>query len=214
MLKIKCFTFNFIQENTYIVYDTESAEAVIVDAGNQYVQENERLFHFIEEQALRVTRLLNTHAHIDHILGNEACATKYQLTPEIHLEDLITFENTIKTSLIWGINLNTSPTPKTTLRDTETIFIGKESLEILFTPGHSRGHVSFYCAKQHFVLSGDVIFMGSIGRTDLPGGNAATLLSTITNKIYTLPMETTIYSGHGEPTRVGHEMKHNPFIQG
>ncbi|MCX6188065.1 MAG: MBL fold metallo-hydrolase [Bacteroidetes bacterium] len=214
MLQVACYTFNFIQENTYVVYDDESLEAVIIDAGNQYDNENQRLFTFITDQHLQVTRLLNTHAHIDHIIGNEACATKFGLQPEIHAEDLSTFENTIQSSVLWGVDLSAAPLPKLTLREHEEIVLGNERLKILFTPGHSSGHVSFYSAKQHFILSGDVIFHGSIGRTDLPGGDTKTLHTSIQKKIYMLPPQTAIYSGHGEPTTVGFEMANNPFVRG
>lgn len=214
MLKVKCFTFNFIQENTYIVYNEVSKEAVIIDAGNQYETEHELLFKFIEENRLEVKRLLNTHTHIDHIMGNEACAAKFKLTPEMHEADLFTFENTVQNSMLWGIDLSQSPKPQSTLKENDLIVLGNSNLKILFTPGHCRGHVSFYCAEQNFILSGDVIFMESIGRTDLPGGNMQTLLSSIQSQIYTLPPETIIYSGHGDPTSVGYEMKHNPFVKG
>ncbi len=206
--------FNFIQENTYIVYDEELKDAVIIDAGNQYEQEHALLFNFIESNGLVVKRLLNTHAHIDHILGNEACALKYGLRPEIHLEDLFTFENTIQNSRMFGLDLSSSPRPEVTLKEKDEIKIGKNTLNVIFTPGHCKGHVSFYCALQDFVLSGDVIFMESIGRTDLPGGDYNTLINTIQDKIYALPPQTTIYSGHGETTSVGYEMKHNPFVKG
>lgn len=214
MLAVKCFTFNFIQENTYIVYHTETREAVIIDAGNQYPEEDNALFKFIEANELKVIRLLNTHAHIDHIMGNEACFKKYGLAPEIHELDLFTFEKTIANSSMWGIDLSKSPVPLQSLKENSTIDIGSESMQILFTPGHSQGHVSFYYPKEHFILSGDVIFMGSIGRTDLPGGNHQTLLNTIQNQVYSLPPQTTIFSGHGEATSVGYEMMHNPFIRG
>jgi hydroxyacylglutathione hydrolase len=214
MLHVKHFTFNFIQENTYIVYDDISLEAVIIDAGNQYPQEDETLFKFVDDHQLKVTRLLNTHAHIDHIMGNKSCSLKYGLTPEIHPEDISTFEMMIQSGEQWGIDLSTSPVPKTTLKENDEILLGKEKMKILFTPGHCKGHVSFYCAQQNFLLSGDVIFMRSIGRTDLPGGDTQTLLNSIQQKIYTLPPQTIIYSGHGDSTSVGYEMMHNPYVRG
>jgi hydroxyacylglutathione hydrolase len=214
MLTVHFFTFNFIGENTYVVFDAAGRDAVIIDAGNQFAEEDTALFDFITTNQLVVKRLLNTHTHIDHILGNEACVKKYGLRPEMHAEDQYTFEQTIQRSAMWGVDLRTSPQPVATLKEGEVITLGAETMEILFTPGHCRGHVSFYRAKQNFILSGDVIFMESIGRTDLPGGDMQTLLNTIQNKIYTLPPQTVIYSGHGEPTSVGYEMKHNPFVKG
>jgi glyoxylase-like metal-dependent hydrolase (beta-lactamase superfamily II) len=214
MLSIKQFTFNFIGENTYIVYDNESKEAVIIDAGNQFPEEDEALFNFIASHELKVIRLLNTHTHIDHILGNRACADKFNLLPEMHPEDLYTFQIMVKSGQQWGIDLSNSPKPKTSLQEYDEIIVGREKLQILFTPGHCKGHVSFYCAAQNFIISGDTIFMESIGRTDLPGGDMPTLLNSIQTKIYTLPPQTIIYSGHGDPTSVGFEMMHNPFIKG
>ncbi len=213
MLQVQCFTFNFIQENTYLIFDDQSREAVIIDAGNQFPKEDQLLFKTIADLELTVTRLLNTHAHIDHIIGNAACYEKYQLFPEIHPDEVFTFEKTLQTSMLWGIDLSLSPKPKSTLIANDFITLGNEKLEILFTPGHSQGHVSFYSCAQHMIFSGDVIFYNSIGRTDLPGGNIAILEHTIQKEIYTLPPQTIIYSGHGEKTTVKEEMQNNPFVR-
>jgi hydroxyacylglutathione hydrolase len=213
MLQIKSFTFNLFQENTYILYDENTRDGCIIDAGNSESQEDAILFDFIEKQKLNIKRLLNTHAHIDHILGNKKVAERYNLKPELHESDLFTFENTKRNSLIFGFVLDDTPSPELSLKEGAVITISDNELEILFTPGHSKGSVSFYCRKQGFVISGDVIFNQSIGRTDLPGGNQQILLNSIAEKIYTLPPETVIYSGHGPETSVAYEMKHNPFIR-
>jgi len=213
MLNIKSFTFNFFSENTYIVYHEAGGECVIIDAGNHGEYEDQMLFDFIARKKLKVKRLLNTHNHIDHVIGNLMCKSKYQVIPETHQEDLITWKQTVQTAPMFNVNLDEFPNPVASLKEGDEITIGDDSLSILFTPGHSRGHISFYNEKQKFLLSGDVIFLNSIGRTDLPGGNFETLLNTIQKKIYTLPPETTIYSGHGDLTSVGFEMKNNPFVK-
>ncbi len=214
MLIVKFFTFNFIRENTYLVYDDISLECVIIDAGNQYPEEDELLFKFISDHKLKVSRLLNTHTHLDHIMGNKSCAQRYSLVPEMHREDDFTFRSTIQSSGNWGVDLHDSPVPSPSLNEHDEIRLGNETLKIIFTPGHCKGHISFYCPGQNFIISGDVIFMESIGRTDLPGGDLQTLINTIQNKIYTLSPETVIYNGHGDSTTVGYEMKHNPFVRG
>lgn len=213
MLKVNKFTFNFFRENTYVVFDTDTRDAVIIDPGNYTLSEDEILFGFIQDEGLRINRLLLTHAHIDHLLGNEAVHSALGLIPELHPDDLHTFTTTLSHDEMFGVDLKNTPRPSLSLHEGMRIEVGKHILEVLFTPGHSSGSVSFYHAEQPFIISGDVIFMESIGRTDLPGGNLQTLLQTITDKVYTLPPQTIIYSGHGDETTVAYESAHNPFVR-
>lgn len=213
MLKVNKFTFNFFRENTYVVSDTETREAVIIDPGNHTATEDALLLDFIREQKLNITRLLLTHAHIDHLLGNECISKALGLTPELHPDDLHTFTTTLSHDEMFGVDLKNSPHPRLSLQEGMHIAIGRHTLQVLFTPGHSSGSVSFYNAEHHFIISGDVLFMESIGRTDLPGGSLQTLLNTISEKIYTLPPQTTVYCGHGEDTTVAYESVHNPYVR-
>jgi hydroxyacylglutathione hydrolase len=213
MLQVKHFTFNLFQENTYILYDENTRDGCIIDAGNSQSKEDAILLGFIEKENIKINRLLNTHAHIDHILGNKKVADELGLTPELHAADLYTFDNTIRTAQIFGFSLDDSPKPRLSLSEGDKIQIGASAVEVIFTPGHSKGSVSFYCPEHGFIISGDVIFNESIGRTDLQGGNYQELIETISSKIYSLPPQTIIYSGHGPQTSVAYEMRHNPFVK-
>ncbi len=211
-MNIHSFVFGYFQENTYLLWD-ETKECLIIDPGNTHSYEDAELFHFIEEKQLKPIKLLLTHGHIDHITGNDAICTKYQLLPEVHHEDLFLIQSHALTAQMYGIPCTPSPLPNHFISDGDIIRFGNSELSCIHTPGHSPGSVTFYSKKYQFAIVGDVLFYESIGRTDLPKGNFETLKKSIQEKLYVLPDHTTIYSGHGIPTRIGYEKKHNMFVR-
>ena len=212
-MKIKRFVFNPFQENTFVLYD-ESKECVIIDPGCYEKEEEVELGDFISENGLKPVALLNTHCHIDHILGNQFVTDKWGVELQMHKKDLPLLENAGGVSKMYGFeNYSDSPYPKHFLEDGNIFSFGESELEVLFTPGHAPGHICFYSKKNNLIISGDVIFQMSIGRTDLPFGDYDTLIKSITEKIFSLPGETQIYCGHGATTVLSYEREHNPFLQ-
>lgn len=214
MTHVHTFAFNPFSENTYVVYD-DSQECIIIDPGCYTDSEREQLSNFISQHQLTPVRLINTHCHIDHVFGNRYVAEKYGLDLEIHEGELPVLAAVATVAQMYGIpNVQQSPDPNPAhyLQEGMTIDFGNSTLKILLTPGHSPASVSFYCAASNFVLGGDVLFQGSIGRTDLPGGDYNTLMQSIEREFMALPDATVVYSGHGAPTTVGAERQSNPFI--
>ena len=212
MTLVAKFTFNPFQENTYILYD-ETKECVIFDPGCYTEAERAELKQFIEEKELKPVRLINTHCHIDHVFGNKFVADTYGLLLEIHEGELPVLASVPQVCLMYGIPLPEPPPPAGKfLKEGETVEFGNTKLEILFTPGHSPASISFYCAASKLVIAGDVLFQGSIGRTDLPGGDFETLISSIKTQYYPLGDDVTIYPGHGPETTIGFEKENNPFL--
>jgi len=211
MLKQKSFVFNPFSENTYILY-LESGEAIIMDPGNSDAAEDRKLADFITTNGLKPVLLLNTHAHLDHILGNHFVHSKYGLLPQLHQADLQLLDALVYSSTFYGVNAIASPQPEVLLNEGDTVRLGSEELKVIFAPGHSPGSICFYSEKHKILWGGDVLFRESIGRTDLPGGDFDTLAHNIHTKLFTLPDEVTVYSGHGPTTTIGHEKKHNPFV--
>ena len=211
MTQVASFTFNPFQENTYVLYD-ETKECIIIDPGCYTNVEKEELVQFIEQNDLMPKRLINTHCHIDHVLGNKYIAEKYQLALEIHEGEIPVLAALQQTATMYGIAVEPSPQPRKFLKEGDEFSFGNTQLEILFTPGHSPASISFFCKKEKFLIAGDVLFYGSIGRTDLPGGNFNTLISSIKNKFYPLGDEVKVYSGHGPSTSIGFEKQTNPWL--
>lgn len=211
MLTVKSFTFSPIQENTYLLFN-EFKQGMIIDPGCYFSEEKDELKAFIEESGLKVEMLLNTHCHLDHVFGNKYVAETFGLTLQIHPLEEKLLEFAPASGLMWNMPFDNYSGKLIFLEEGQTIKLGADELEILFTPGHSPGSICFYCPKQHFIIGGDVLFHRSIGRTDLPGGDHATLLKSIREKLFTLPDETKIYSGHGPVTTVGEEKRENPFL--
>jgi glyoxylase-like metal-dependent hydrolase (beta-lactamase superfamily II) len=212
MTQVKYFTFGPFSENTYILYD-DTKECIIIDPGCYTAPERQQLSNFINQNDLKPVRLINTHCHLDHIFGNKYVADTYQLGLEIHQGEIPVLEAAPMAAQMYGIQgMQPSPSPSRFIKEGDTISFGNTTLSVLFTPGHSPASISFYCEKSHFVIGGDVLFHGSIGRTDLPGGNFNTLMESIVNQLLTLPDRTLVYSGHGPATAVGSERKTNPFI--
>jgi hydroxyacylglutathione hydrolase len=211
MLSVHSFSFNPFQENTYILYN-EAMECIIIDPGMYNAREEMEFSAFIESNRLKPLMLLNTHCHIDHILGNRYCSDRYHLALQCHVNELALLEIGKATAEVYEFNYNESPAPATFIQENEIIRFGKDELKALFTPGHSPGSLSFYSAADNFVISGDALFYQSIGRSDLPGGNYETLISSIKNELLTLPDDTKVYSGHGAVTSIGYEKVFNPFL--
>ncbi len=211
MLKIKTFTFNPFQENTYLLIN-EQNEAILIDPGCYEPSEQQELQGFLENNNITLKLLINTHAHIDHVLGLEFIHRTFGLTTQLHETELPVFRAVSSYASNYGFVYQEAPEPTVLLKDGDIIHFGNNQLEVLFCPGHSPGSVAFYSKEQHFVIAGDVLFYRSIGRTDLPGGDHATLLRSIKTKMYTLPDETIVYSGHGPQTTIGAEKIYNPFV--
>ncbi|CAN5289993.1 MBL fold metallo-hydrolase [soil metagenome] len=210
MIQIQSFTFNPFQENTYVLFDS-TGEAVVIDPGCYEKEERGELKEFITEKKLIVKLLLNTHCHIDHVLGNEFVKNSYNVPLLIHPNETKVLKAVSSYSSNYGFPLYSEALPDGELKEGELINFGSSSLRIIFLPGHSPGHVGFYESKQNFIVAGDVLFYHSIGRTDLPGGNFETLISSIQKKLFNLPDEVVVYPGHGVATTIGEEKVNNPF---
>jgi glyoxylase-like metal-dependent hydrolase (beta-lactamase superfamily II) len=211
MISVQSFTANPYQENAYVLFD-ESNECIIIDPGAYTSQEQNELSHFIESSQLKPVKLLNTHCHIDHVLGNAFLHSMYGLLPEFHSLELELLHAIPGYAPQMGIRYELSPLPKTFLPETGNIAFGQSTLELIFAPGHSPGHLCFYSPADNFLIGGDVLFYQSIGRTDLPGGNHQQLLDNIKHKLFNLPTDCVVYPGHGPSTQIGFEKAHNPFL--
>lgn len=213
MSQVVSLTYSPFAENTYLIYD-ETRECVIIDPGCYTKEEEKHLVHTIELHKLKPVRLLNTHGHIDHVFGNHFVLETWGLEAEIHRGEQVVLDSVTQIAKMYGIPMrNPVPPPGRFLEDDEEISFGKTTLKSILAPGHSPAHLCFYQAEDHYLIGGDVLFQGSIGRTDLPGGNHEQLLDSIRKRIYVLPDETTVYSGHGPETTIGWEAKTNPFVQ-
>lgn len=211
MLQIKSFEFNPIQENTYILFN-ESKQAIIIDPGCYYDDEKDVLSSFIDKMGLKPEMLLNTHCHLDHIFGNKYVSEKYQLPLCIHRGEKIVLDDAPLRGLMFNLPFDNYNGNIEYIEEAEKIQLGKDVLKTLLTPGHSPASLSFYCEADEFIVSGDVLFKQSIGRTDLPGGDFDTLINSIQTKLFTLPDATKVYSGHGPVTSIGYEKRNNPFL--
>jgi len=209
MLKIQSFSFNPFQENTYVV--GSGTEAIIIDPGNSDRHESDELDAYIAEEKLKVKYLLNTHCHIDHVLGNYHVKEKYKVPFLIHENDLPVLRAVKTYASNYGFPLYTECLPDSFLKEGDEIILGDTKAKVLFVPGHAPGHIAFYFKEEKKLFSGDVLFRSSIGRTDLPGGDFDTLIDSIHQKLFTLPDDVTVYSGHGPTTTIGVEKVTNPF---
>jgi hydroxyacylglutathione hydrolase len=211
MLRIKSFEFSPIQENTYILYN-DFNDCIIIDPGCYFDAEKEEMVAFITKNNLVPKLLLNTHCHLDHVFGNKMIAEKYGLTLHLHENEKPVLAYAPTSGLMYNIPFDNYEGEFILLNDGDNISLGEDVLEVLLTPGHSPGSVSFYCAKDKFVIGGDVLFKNSIGRTDLPGGNHEQLIKSIQTKLFVLPEETVVHSGHGLSTTIGFEKRNNPYL--
>lgn len=213
MVHVKILICNPYQENTYILYD-ETGSCAIIDPGMYGSTEEQALVSFIESHQLRPELLLNTHCHIDHVLGNRFIYDTFGLIPQFHEGELPLLVEVQNYAPQMGIRYEVSPIPEVFLPSEGEVMFGNHTLQIISAPGHSPAHLCFYSRDDGFLIGGDVLFKGSIGRTDLPGGNHQQLLTSIKEKIYTLPEETIVYPGHGPATTIAVEKLSNPFIRG
>ena len=212
-MEIHQITFNTFQENTFILWDN-TTDCIIIDPGCYERNEELELVDFINKNNLNPVKLINTHCHIDHILGNKFVSEKWDLELYINKIDLPLLEGSGDIARMYGFeNYKGSPYPKHYLEEGDILEFGESKLEILFTPGHAPGHICLFNKEEGFIVSGDVLFNGSIGRTDLPGGDFDTLIESIKTKLMTLQDETIVYCGHGPSTSIGRERLSNPFLQ-
>jgi len=211
MFLVKVFTFSPVQENTYLLYN-EQKHCIIIDPGCYFDKEREELASFIDLHALIPKLLLNTHCHLDHVFGNNWVSEKYGLILHLHEKEKPVLDYAPTSGLMWNLPFDNYRGELKYLREHDKLKLGDDELEVIFTPGHSPGSVVYYCREQQFVIGGDVLFRMSIGRTDLPGGNHEQLIASIKDRLFLLPDETIVYPGHGEPTTIGFEKAHNPFV--
>ena len=212
MLNVQSFTFNPVQENTYLLYNEERL-CCIIDPGCYFASEEIELRNFIELHQLTPKYLLNTHCHLDHIFGNRFIHKTYGLVLQLHKLEKQVLELGPVSGQMWQLPFDNYDGDLKFIDESDKINLGNDELEILFTPGHSPGHICFYDRASRFLIGGDVLFNGSVGRTDLPGGDFATLEQSIKTKLYTVPEDVIVYPGHGDSTTIGDEMKTNPFVK-
>ena len=211
MLNVKVFTFNPIQENTYLLFN-ENNNAIIIDPGCYGSAEQEILKQFIQSNNLLVKQLINTHCHLDHVFGNKFVSNQYKVELHIHPLEQLVLQYAPISGEKWGLPFENYEGQIQFLNTGSTVKLDTDILQVLHTPGHSPGSISLYCKEQGFVISGDVLFHQSIGRTDLPGGNHETLIQSIKEQLLILPNETVVHSGHGRSTTIGFERNNNPYF--
>lgn len=213
MLKIAIFQFSLFGINTYVVYDEDARECAVVDPGMVNVSEEEVLRSFVERNSLKVTHLVNTHLHIDHAIGNKWVSETFGVDCEANPADApLGIQLTTQASM-FGLPMDVDGVKIChPLADGDVVKVGSGELKALHVPGHSPGGIALYDAADGFLISGDSLFQGSIGRTDLMGGNMTQLLSGIREKLMTLPDSTIVYPGHGPSTTIGSEKRNNPYL--
>jgi len=211
MMTVKTFEFNPFSVNTYVVFD-ETCECVIIDPGCLNNIEKKELSEYISTNKLHPVRLLNTHAHVDHIVGNKFVAETYNIGLEVHQGSLSFLRSAKGYAVAFGFENVEFVNPTAFIEDGDMIKFGTSELQVIYTPGHAEGSVCFYSEKENFIIVGDVLFNDSIGRTDLPTGNFEILMESIKKKLFVLPAETLVYPGHGPTTSIGFERENNPFI--
>lgn len=212
-MKVSIFNFALFGINTYLIYDEATGEAAVIDPGMISDEERHALVQCIERRSLRVTHLINTHLHIDHVAGNRFVMDKYKVVVEAHAAD----EPLGKRMDLQADMFHLPFTPDGAeislyLKEGDEIHLGAGVLKVIHVPGHSPGSIALYSPQDRFIITGDILFQGSVGRTDLPGGSHAQLIEGITGKLLTLPPDTVVYPGHGPATTIGEEKKHNPFL--
>lgn len=213
MLKFESFVFNPFAENTYVVYDDASKECVIIDPGCGTPNEENQLFGFIDSHRLKPLMAINTHGHIDHILGNAAVKKRYGIPVAAHPNVKGDFQRSVQQSRLFGMPFNGEcELPDCDLKDGEIIKIGESTLEVICTPGHAEGSISLYAEIEGWVFTGDALFCRSIGRTDFAGGSYETLRNSIKERLFHLPDDTEVFSGHGESTTIFDEQRYNMFL--
>jgi glyoxylase-like metal-dependent hydrolase (beta-lactamase superfamily II) len=211
MLQIKQFTFSPMAENTFVLYN-EDGKACIIDPGCYFPAEKKELSDFLEKNGLQVTKVLLTHTHLDHVFGLKWAVDTYGCTPYMHPLEQPVLDRGPQMGSFYGLIYPAYTGSTIPVAEGEIIYHGKDLLKVIFAPGHSPGHVCYYCNAQQFIIGGDVLFQGSIGRTDLPGGHHETLLQNIRTKLFVLPEQTVVHCGHGPSTTIGEEKRNNPYF--
>ncbi|MFP7656043.1 MBL fold metallo-hydrolase [Chryseobacterium proteolyticum] len=212
MLKIQAFVFNFASENTYILYN-EHKNAWLIDPGNMNEQETNLISNFIKDNDLKIQKILLTHAHIDHVFGLQWAYDTFNLPVHMHQQDQEILDMLQMSGIRFGINIDPVKVEVQYINDGDELDFDGEKFKIYHVPGHSPGSIVFHNEKQKFMISGDVLFEGSIGRTDLYKGNYEQLITGIKTKLFVLDEETQVFSGHGNPTTIGFEKQYNPFLK-
>ncbi len=210
-MHIKKITFNPVEVNAIVLWD-ETLECVIIDPACFYPDEEQKLKAFIEKNKLKPVRLLNTHGHFDHLMGNGFAEKTWKLRSEIHISDAFLVEQASAQAAMFGMQINKPTSPGRYLEDGEIITFGNSSMEVIHVPGHSPGGVAFFSEADQLLICGDILFYGSVGRTDLPGGNHEQLISGIKEKLMVLVPHVKVYCGHGPETTIGAEKINNPFL--
>ena len=211
MLNIKILSFNAFQVNTYLLYD-ETGECAIIDPACYEPHEEKQLEEFIDSNKLKPVLQLYTHCHIDHVLGTNFVSEKYGLKPMTHKDSEFFFKTAKMHGASFGFEIEELVMPEKWIEDKEIITFGNQKLEAILAPGHAAGSLCYYNEDNKFLISGDVLFHGSIGRTDLPTGDFNTLISSIKNRLMVLPENTVVYPGHGDKSTIGFEKNNNPFL--
>lgn len=212
-MKVRLFVFNPFQENTYLLIN-ENNECILIDAGCLSPKEKEQLTSYLEENNLTLKRVLNTHLHLDHAFGNSFLYSQYGIGAEANQADEFILNEMARQAELFGIGQVDPVVPISNyLNEGDKIVLGDIELDVLHVPGHSPGSLVFYAPKDNCAFVGDVLFQGSIGRTDLAKGNYDELISHIRSKLLTLPDNTIVFSGHGPKTTIGYEKENNPFLQ-
>jgi hydroxyacylglutathione hydrolase len=212
MITIRHFVFNELEVNAFVLLD-ETGECIIVDPGCNTPEQCSMLSDFISAGSLKPVYVVNTHGHFDHIFGNAWVKDTYQCPLLIHEDDVHQLEYADKYGGIFGFSVGKTPMPDGLLQEGKDVCFGNSRLEIIHVPGHSPGSIALYSAKDNFLICGDILFRGSIGRTDLPGGDHDLLIQGICSKLLCLPKDTVVWPGHGPKTTIGHEYDTNPFFK-
>ena len=212
-MQIQSFAFNPFSENTYVLYD-DTKECIVVDPGCFDEKEWGILKTFLQENELKPIRLINTHCHIDHIFGNHFIEAEYGLKLEAHELEMEVLRRAGQWATMYQLPFQASPPIEKFIVEGDTVAFGNTTLDVIFTPGHSPGSICLLHKETKAAIVGDVLFYGSIGRTDLPGGDYETLIGSIVTKLLPLEDEWKVYNGHGQPTTIGHERRMNPFLAG
>lgn len=212
MLRIQTFEVNPLHENCYVIND-ETKECVIIDCGALTETEQNAVIAYINEEGLKPVHNLGTHGHLDHHFGDAAILSAFNLQPEVAEGDKVLMQHPREAALQmlgmdWNIDL---PAGNLKLTENEDVKFGSHTFKIIRTPGHSPGSVSFYCAEENVLFTGDTLFKGSIGRTDFPGGSMFQIISSL-RELAQLPDKTIVYPGHGPQTSIGFELAHNPYM--
>lgn len=212
-MTVQSFEFNMFGEKTYIVYDPESREAAIIDPGTMNRREEDVLFKFVQDNRLIIKHIILTHQHIDHVMGLAAAKSRSGADAMAHPDDSFLGKRIAEQVQMFHLPVQVcSFEIDHKLKDGDHIAIGGDTLEVISVPGHSPGSIALYSAEDNFVITGDALFQGSIGRTDLPGGDYPTLIKSINERLLTLPDSTVVYPGHGPSTTIGYEKKFNPYF--